>query len=197
MNFLYPRFPPRLIPRLLLIAALGAMVGGLYGVIHDQITFSISPEYFTRLKFHQFRYADFGFPERVLAGEVGFIAVGAVGFFAGWFLARVAVPAWPFAVALRRCGLGFGVILAFAGLALAIGDLMGRFHSPDYAYWTALCEGLGVDDIPAFARVGIIHNAGYLGGVAGLIAAVGILRRMRERDAVLAAMRKPPLNRPA
>ena len=41
-------------------AVIGALIAGLYGVVHDQITYSMSPEYFTRLKFFQFRYADFG-----------------------------------------------------------------------------------------------------------------------------------------
>lgn len=183
MNFLYPQFKLSLLPRMLLAAALGAVVGGLYGVVHDQITFSISREYFTQLKFHQFRYADFGFSERVLAGEVGFIATGAVGFFAAWFLARMAVPAWPFPVALRKCGRGFAVILGFAVAALAVGYFLGIHHSPDFSYWIALCEGLGVDDVPAFARVGIIHNASYLGGLLGLIAALLLLRSQKRRAA--------------
>ena len=46
-------------------AVVGALIAGVYGVFHDQITYSISPEYFTRLKFLQFHYADFGFPARV------------------------------------------------------------------------------------------------------------------------------------
>lgn len=181
MNLLFPRFELRLLPRMLLVAAVGGLVGGIYGIIHDQITFAISPEYFTRLKFHQFRYADFGFSERVLAGEVGFIATGAVGFFAAWFLARVVVPAWPWAEARRKCALGFGVILVFAIVAFGVGWWLGLHHSADYSWWVALSDGLGVDDIPAFARVGILHNASYLGGVVGLVVAVLVLRRMRPR----------------
>lgn len=91
MNLFYPRFPWRLLPRMLWITVLGAMVGGVYGVLHDQITYSISHEYFTKLKFDQFKYANFGFPVRIFVSEVGFLATWWVGFFAAWFLARIAV----------------------------------------------------------------------------------------------------------
>ena len=72
MNIFYPRIELRLLPRMLGIAFLGAIVGGLYGILHDQITYSISPEYFTRLKFFQFHYADFGLPPRYFVAEIGF-----------------------------------------------------------------------------------------------------------------------------
>jgi hypothetical protein len=41
---------------------------------------------------------------------------------------------------------------------------------------------LGVSDVPAFVRVAYIHNASYLGGLAGLVAAIIDLRRLRKRE---------------
>ncbi|MCU0874407.1 MAG: hypothetical protein MUE50_18895 [Pirellulaceae bacterium] len=76
-------------------AVLGAIVAGVYGILHDQVSYSISQEYFTRLKFLQFRYADFGWSQRVFVAEIGFLATWWVGFFAAWFIARVTVPAFP------------------------------------------------------------------------------------------------------
>ena len=55
-------------------AVTGALIAGAYGILHDQITYTISPEYFTKLKFEQFHYANFGLPRRVFVGEVGFLA---------------------------------------------------------------------------------------------------------------------------
>jgi len=52
----------------------GAVMASVYGVMHDQFTYSISPEYFTRLKFLQFQYADFGLPARFFVAEIGFLA---------------------------------------------------------------------------------------------------------------------------
>ena len=67
-------------------ALMGALIAGLYGVVHDQITYSMSPEYFTRVKFFQFHYADFGLPPRSFVAEIGFLATWWVGLIAGWFL---------------------------------------------------------------------------------------------------------------
>ncbi len=33
------------------------LLSGLYGIIHDQISYTVSPEYFTKFKFQQFGIA--------------------------------------------------------------------------------------------------------------------------------------------
>jgi len=84
-SLLYPKLRLDLLRRMLGYAVLGALIAGCYGVLHDQITYSISAEYFTRLKFLQFHYADFRFPARVFVAEIGFLATWWVGLIAGWF----------------------------------------------------------------------------------------------------------------
>src|SRR5437773_893001 len=81
--------PRRLLWPTLRLALLGAAIAGAYGAVHDQVSYTISPEYFTKVKFHQFAYADFGWPPRVFAAEVGFLASSLVGLIAGWLLARL------------------------------------------------------------------------------------------------------------
>lgn len=181
MNLLFPSIKWHFLPWMLGIAALGALIAGTYGIFHDQITYSIGPEYFTKLKFAQFEYADFGFPRRLFVSEIGFLATWWVGLFAGWFLARIAVPAWPGPVAVRKCVAGFGVIFAFAAISAGVGAYLGFHHSPDYTYWQEMCLSLGATDVPAFVRVAYIHNAGYLGGLIGLIAAIFRLLWQRRK----------------
>ena len=162
------------------IACLGAMLAGSYGIFHDQVTYSISSEYFTKMKFDQFHNANFGLPPRILVSEIGFLATWWVGFFSAWFLARIAVPAWPPAVAMRKCLAGFSIMLMLAFMAALIGYVMGVFHSNDYAHWQEYCQALGITDIPAFVRVAYIHNASYLGGLAGLVVAICFLLRQKK-----------------
>jgi len=50
MNFFFPQFDFKLFPRMLAIACVGAVVAGGYGILHDQVIYTISPEYFPRLK---------------------------------------------------------------------------------------------------------------------------------------------------
>ena len=182
MNVFFPTVKLGLMPLMFGIAFLGAIVAGVYGILHDQITYSISPEYFTKLKFIQFRYANFGFPARILVSEVGFLATWWVGFISAWFLARIAVPAWPAKIALQRSLAGFSIIFLLAFTAGGVGSVLGAHHSNDYSHWQDLCSILGVTDIPAFVRVAYIHNAGYIGGFIGLVVAVLFLLRQKQTE---------------
>jgi hypothetical protein len=182
MSILFPRFKLRFLPRMLGIAFLVAIAAGIYGVLHDQVTYSISPEHFSKLKFNQFHFANFGLPNRVFVSEIGFIAAGSAGFFSGWFLARIAVPAWPGRLAFRRAFVGFSVIFTLAFAAAAIGYVLGLRHSADYSHWQGICFSLGVANVPAFVRVAYIHNASYVGGLIGLIAAITFLQRLKKSE---------------
>src|SRR5690606_14976329 len=81
---------------LILIIAIAPVIGGLYGVLHDQLTYTISPEYYTKFKFYQFGLMDLGneaiFPNPRLE-------VSVVGFLATWWM-----------------GLPIGIILGLVGL---------------------------------------------------------------------------------
>jgi len=158
-------------------ATVGAVLAGCYGIVHDQVTYSISPEYYTRLKFAQFHYADFGLPTRVFVAEIGFLATWWVGFVAGWFIARVSVPAFSRAIAFRRSARGFLIVFASAFVAGIIGYVLGPVHDSDYSAWETLASTLGILDLPSFVQVAYIHNASYLGGLIGLIVAIIYLRK--------------------
>ena len=101
VRFLIPRIALRDLPPMIAVAVVGAIVAGIYGIVHDQITYTISPEYLTKLKFDQFHYADIGPPDRVFVAAIGFLATWWVGFFCAWFLARRLIPEQPRSHALR------------------------------------------------------------------------------------------------
>ena len=183
MSLFYPKIRLAWLPAMLGYAVLGSLLAGFYGVLHDQITYSISREYFTRLKFAQFQYANLGFPARVFVAEIGFLASWWVGFFAAWFIARITVPAFPPAKAFRYSLRGFLIILAFAFATSIVGYVLGVLHGSNYNTWEDLATALGVQDLPGFVRVAYIHNASYLGGLLGLVVAVIHLRRLRTPDA--------------
>jgi hypothetical protein len=176
-NFLYPKFPIALLPRMLSLAGIGALIAGGYGIVHDQFTYSISHEYFTKLKFNQFHYADFGFPRRVYIAEIGFLATWWVGFFAGWFIARLALPRIARNRVTQLFVVSFAIVFTIAALGTASGYLFGLIHKPDLANWEAIGFQLHIDDLPSFVRVAYIHNGSYAGGLIGLIAALFYVRR--------------------
>ncbi len=183
MNVLYPKLRLAWLPAILGYAVLGAILAGIYGVLHDQATYSISHEYFARLKFSQFHCADFGFPPLVFVAEIGFLATWWVGFFAAWFVARITVPAFSPSVRSRRTIHALLIVLGFALTSSVLGYALGMLHGPDYSAWQDLASTLGVIDVAAFVRVAYIHYASYLGAVAGLIAAIIYLRKLRKNRA--------------
>ena len=182
MRLLFPQIRFALLLPILRHAAIGAGIAGIYGILHDQITYSISEEYFICVKFHQFAYANFGFPSRIFVAEIGFLATWWVGFLAGWFMARVTVPAFPPGEAARRSARGFLIMLAFAFAGSFFGYVAGLLHGPDFSSWDRVTSQLGILDTASFVRVAYIHNASYLGALIGLIIAIIYLRRLRRRS---------------
>jgi hypothetical protein len=179
MDILYPRIPRHRLWPMARIALLGAVIAGAYGALHDQVSYSIAPEYFTKLKFEQFRWANVGLPDRAFASEVGFLASWWVGLFAGWFLARVGLAD------LRESTLRYAVVKSFAivtGVAIVVGAagaLLGVEMTRDgrSSAWSGSARVLGVRDIRAFEIVAYLHLAGYVGAALGFIVAAVYVRR--------------------
>ncbi|MBN2803694.1 MAG: hypothetical protein JXR91_11405 [Deltaproteobacteria bacterium] len=181
-HILYPQV--RNWRRIALYVLLGGIIGGLYGAVHDQISYTVSPEYFTAFKFYQFHYADFGLPNRVFVGIIGFLATWWVGALAGWFLARIRFNSDNLSTARRDIWRGFLIVLYCAVLALFIGGIVGYirvnyYPLTEFMGWENELSG---DVLQRFAVVGIIHNTSYIGGVVGLITATVLLRLKMKRS---------------
>ena len=178
LKYLIPRIALADLRCVIHVALIGGIIGGLYGVLHDQITYAISPEYFTNLKFEQFHYADLGFGDRVFVSMIGFLGTWWVGFIAAWFLARRLIPGQPRHYAHRQIRMGIACIIAF-GLSFGIaGYGYGLWRGPDadYSSWTWAFREFKIVDTWSFVRVAYIHNAGYLGGLIGLVVALVTIR---------------------
>ncbi len=178
MSLLYPTFTLRQFGWMMVFGLVGSLIAGSYGIVDDQITFTLGYEYFTEFKFHQFHYLDKSQPERLVVAEIGFLATWWVGFFAGWFMGRLTIPHLPLGIAARRSLKGVLVMLitavVFASVAYAIAPKVAE--DPRMAHWESLLTHGDVIDAVAFVRVAYIHNASYLGGLIGLIVALVWLR---------------------
>ncbi|MCA9016010.1 MAG: hypothetical protein KDA77_11820 [Planctomycetaceae bacterium] len=172
-----------------------AFVAGLYGVIHDQISYTISPEYFTQFKFKQFRIP-WGeqFP-RLGAACVGFMATWWMGILVclplGLFGFRFSTPREMAQFLAKSFVIVILVALTTGLLGLAI------------AYSIVNEETVGkylqvvrprVTDPIQFIRVGFMHNASYLGGLTGLMAGIIYLHCARRRYSLLFSQKESTLN---
>jgi len=158
---------------------ISAILAGFYGVIHDQITYSISSEYFTKFKDRQF-----GIRPELLGGQR--LAVAVIGFLATWWTGII-------------IGLGLGltgfiykshkemwkaikksIFLVFCVAVLAgfIGFLYGKIHLTNTGVSWWLPDDL--IDKDSFIVVGSIHNLSYLGGLLGLIVGIIYLIRLNK-----------------
>ena len=63
-----------------------------HGIVHNQVPHTTAFEQFTKFKFDQLAYANFGGTDRFVAGTIGFLATWLVGSYYTWFLAE---RCWP------------------------------------------------------------------------------------------------------
>ena len=178
LKYLVPKIELGDLRPMFAVTLIGSMLAGAYGILHDQITYSISPEYFTNLKFDQFHYADFGLGDRVFVSFVGFLATWWVGLIIAWFLARRLIPNQPRKIAYRRIFVGFSIVFGCGIVAGSIGYFYGLWCGPefDYSAWSTIIRGYEISDTWAFVRVAYIHNASYLGGAVGLILSLIVMK---------------------
>ena len=153
----------------LVLFLLACVLPGVYGAIHNQISYSISPEYFTKYKFEQFQIAA-ALPPRFGAAVVGWKASWFMGLLIGVFLLPAGMVLLP---GVRRYFLSMLVVMAVVlatTIVVAAGGLV-------LATWTLDASNCGefsrygnaIDNDLAFARAGALHNASYLGGGLGIL----------------------------
>ena len=149
----------------LLIA--GCLVAGVYGAVHNQISYTVSPDYFYAFKFHQFAIPC-DLRNRIGASIVGWYASWWMGLVIGVpvLLIGLILPDWKTYI---THGLVAFVVVPLTSLLVGLGALAcGNFTISNEAlpgYWYPD----GVVDRVAFARAGNMHNFTYLGGGIGII----------------------------
>lgn len=173
-----------------IIVLAAIVIASIYGVGHDQATYSISPEYYTRFKFIQFNLADSGAAQHMTQPRSAVVMVGVkaswwMGLYIGLILAAITLmyrnADTMFAAAMQA----LGIVLAIAIVAGVIGGFYGHYVLAKRGVDWWLPENLV--HRTDFITVGSIHNFSYLGGVIGLVVAIVFLffkrRRLRNRAA--------------
>jgi uncharacterized BrkB/YihY/UPF0761 family membrane protein len=159
-----------------LTMALMPFVAGLYGILHDQLTYTISEEYYTRFKFIQFGLWIEPYLPAVV--ENPRLDVCIVGFGATWWTGILIGPV----IAciglihrnnntMKRANIRAVLITLLVTFVTGIiGLLYGWLVLADSGVGWRMPQGL--IDVRHYIMVGSMHNFSYLGGLLGLIAAV-------------------------
>ena len=161
---------------LILTIILTPILAGIYGILHDQISYSISPEYFTKFKFAQF---EFGFMSQnrpqLTASVVGFLSTWWTGLIIGIVLGIIGMTLpnskmmWKSIKIATIRTLGIAIGIGFLGILVGefiISEIDGNWIIPD-----------AVTDKNDFLVVGTMHTFSYIGGSIGLI--FGVIYQLR------------------
>lgn len=175
---------------LLLFVALGPIIGGLYGILHDQLTYTISPEYYFKFKFYQFGILTentkviLPFP-RIQVSMVGFLATWWMGMPICLILALAGLVHKTHKQMLRAVTRAIFVTINIAFCTGLIGLAYGKMHYADYKPKWWFPENL-IDE-KSFIAVGYMHNFSYLGGLIGLVGGVITILVLKKisKEAVL------------
>lgn len=166
---------------------MAVVAASLYGTVNDQITVTISPEYFSVFKRRQFApvLAATGLttvPTRAQALLIGTLATWWFGLFLGIILSVSGmVGRYPPLSTRDYLRAVSGIVLFTLGLSCLFGCvayLAEPLLKPDAAHWHFLRRIHAIR--PAFA-VGWWHNGAYLGGFVGTIGA-GLWAQWQRRQ---------------
>ena len=159
------------------------LIAGIYGALHDQISFTVSSEYFTKFKYHQFGFVDLPLPHRVKAAMIGFLAswwMGLpIGLFVGVFGFIHKTARLMFIRSLKAFGVVAVVALAVGIVGLTYGWFFASHDLSDYNGWF---RPEGLVNPAHFLSVGHMHNFSYLGGAIGLVA--GVISQFYQRNRI-------------
>lgn len=149
---------------------ISAFVAGVYGIVHDQITYSISPEYFTKFKFKQFKIfpAQFG-GIRLSVAVIGFLATWWMGIFIGFLVGLTSLIFRDHHQMKSVLAKSIQIILLVAVVAAILGFTASKLNLVTINIPWGTDE---LNDRESFLHVVAIHNASYIGGIAGFLAAI-------------------------
>jgi hypothetical protein len=173
----------------LLFLPAAVIVAGAFGMVHDQISYSVSDEYFTKFKFIQFHLLDPDIPERIRAAQVGFLAswwmgvpLGLLCGLAGFVQKSPALMRRSLAWSLLIIP-GFTLTIALAGLAYG----WERTETIDVASYKGWFIPPDVTELRNFLSAGYMHNSAYLGAALSIPAAwlFHLIFRVRNSKTIL------------
>lgn len=166
---------------LISIIIISIILASIYGILHNQISYTISTEYFTKFKFEQFGFVEYGLnTPRMTAGLIGIwatwwfgLVIGVINGIVGLFQPTNKIM-WKSAFGATIRALGIAIVFGILGI------LIGKFiFSNLNANWHLPAD---LTDLKSFLTAGTMHNFSYFGGIIGLI--YGIIYQLKFKKAI-------------
>jgi hypothetical protein len=164
---------------LILTVLITPVLAGIYGIVHDELMYSISPEYFTKYKFPKFGI-DPNFSDRSALLLSGWVSTWWAGLVIGIVLGSVGLmhrTPRMMKIIGESIMLAFVIVFIVELIGLAFG---GLFLPASYVGDIILPDPL--NNRKDFMAVATMHSFSHVGGIVGL--AAGILYQIRQRRRV-------------
>jgi hypothetical protein len=149
---------------------LASLIGGVYGALYDQLTYSISPEFFTKFRFQLFS-PDPATNKRLVVAWIGFLNTWKTGAIIGGGLALTGMINLDYKRMFKFSIYAFLIALTIAFVT----GIIGWSVSP-LASQADPGPELNILDKDAFKTVVNMNNFSYAGGVIGMF--VGALYQL-------------------
>lgn len=183
----HPRLSTELIARWLHLfgcGALGAACLAIFGALHDQISYSVSSEYFTLFKFDQFDVPA-SWPPRLGVAKVGGVAGAAAGLISGLIFGLISSQHSD----SRRRWRTFTAMIITATILTAVASLVAWSVSYVYVKTRAdlplAWQNIAPEDPVGVYRVAWMHDGLYWGGTAAsIVVCILAARRLRSRSQI-------------
>jgi hypothetical protein len=166
---------------LILVVFISIIIASIYGILHNQISYSISSEYFTKFKFEQFGFWDYAFgnDNRKEVAFIGILATWWFGLLIGLIHGIVGLFQQTYKIMWKST---LGAIIRNIEIAIGIGFvgiLIGKFIVSNLNLtWNFPSDLI---DKKNFITVGTMHEFSYAGGIIGLI--YGIIYQLKIKKA--------------
>jgi hypothetical protein len=154
---------------IILLIVLASILGGLYGALYDQFTYTIYPEFFTKMRFSQMAISE-DTNYRWEVAKIGFKNTWPVGFGLGLFISVAGLLHQDNKKMFFTTLQGFFIAL-FTGCLFG---LLALLH-PESSVETIIEASAEIDvkDKASFNKVMSMNNYSYVGGVIGMFLGLG------------------------
>ncbi|MDK2772337.1 MAG: hypothetical protein KYX68_08955 [Flavobacterium sp.] len=164
----------------LLIIITSTILASIYGAIHNQVSYSISNEYFTKFKFEQFGIYFMGQNRPRLSSAI-------VGIFSTWWFGLIiGIINGTFGTFQPNLKLmwksSFGTTIRILIITICfgiIGIIIGKLIITNLNFNWIIPDNL--TDKKSFLIAGTMHDFSYFGGIVGLIYGIFYQRKIKSQ----------------
>ncbi|WP_370174238.1 hypothetical protein [Leeuwenhoekiella palythoae] len=168
---------------LILIVTISILLATIYGFLHNQASYSISTEYFTKFKFQQFGFVEYGLDTpRVTARLIGVCSTWWFGLLFGLINAIIGFCQPTVKVMWKSA---FGATIRTLLIAIGLGILGVAVGFTTLIKYQIECNvPSDVINRRDFMCAGTMHNFSYLGGFIGMLYGIRYQLKIRKVNAL-------------